>query len=1035
MKEKFCYTPPSNGYPEWNNNPEIFKLNTLDARASFVPFDSKKEALTCDASASKHKVSLNGMWKFEYAKNETFASRTFHNSISETKKWKEIKVPAHWQMEGYGVPQYCNTQYPWCKAEPQLKPPYAPCGDNPVGSYARTFTLEDDYDFSTPVTLHFSGVDSAFYVWVNGDLVGYSEDTFTPSEFDITPYLVKGENYLAVRVFRFCDASWLEDQDFWRMSGIFRDVYLEYQPSVSIYDFRVKTLLNDTFDEGSLSIALKLRNYNAKKNVVKVSAVLCEGKSAKAVFKRDLSASVKLTGEEFQTLSLASEAIKNPALWSAEKPNLYTLVLELADGSGKNTIMFASCRVGFRRFEIVDGLMKINGQNVMFKGVNRHDFTAEHGRATTYEDMLTSILLMKKYNINAVRTSHYPNNTLWYDLCDEYGLYVIDEVNLETHGTWAYGQRDESWTIPGSKSEWTAAVVDRANNMVCRDYNHPSVCVWSLGNESFGGENFVKMREHILSIDDTRPIHYEGICHDRRFEEASDIESQMYTKPWDIERFINGNNKKPFILCEYSHAMGNSCGGLHDYWRLFYKYPALQGGFIWDWIDQAIKTKTSDGTQYFAYGGDFGDYPNDGTFSGNGLIFADHRVTPKLIETKKCYQNIWFKNADIENGKVRIINQHLFTNLSDYDFTWILECEGKIVDRGAFKVELAPLSEGVFDLSVKIPKNRRKEYAITVSAQLKSDTLWAAKGHEVAFEQFILPFAKPKTAPASGGVLTLKKGVKIVVSSDKFSMAIDRATGNIISYKADGEELFAAPSVMNFWRALTDNDKGSRLEKRSGTWRDAAKNAVLAHIEASAEKSKATIKCVYELPTEKTSEATVVYNVAADGSVRVDMNLVPALMEGEIPEVGMMFSLRLPYDNMTFYGNGPHETYVDRKTSAKLGVYSMKVADQITPYLVPQECANKTDVRWAEFTDKDGTGIRFAADKVFEVSPAFHTPYEIEAADHAYKLPVPEKVVARINCCQMGVGGDDSWGARTHTQYLNLTNRKYSYSFTFSPVK
>lgn len=1029
MREKFVYTPPKNGYPEWNNNPEIFQLNRMDARATMIAYDNLSEALACDRDASAHKVSLNGQWKFNFAENISTAPADFYKTDYDVSGWDEIKVPAHWQFQGYDYPQYTNTRYPWSVKEPKLRPPYAPTGYNPVGSYVRSFNISDDFDGEkTPVTLHFGAVESAFYVWLNGDLVGFNKDSFSPAEFDITPYINNGENKLAVQVFRWCDASWLEDQDFWRLSGIFREVYLEFHNPVHFYDVFAKPFLSDDFTSAKVDIDITLRNYNLLQDKASVSAQLYFDGSA--VLKNEPKVTLPLSGEEMQKLSL-SAVLDKPELWSAEKPNLYTLVLTLKQG---NVTEYISVKIGVRSFVIKNGLMEINGVPVMLKGVNRHDFTAANGRATTKEEMLISAKLMKQNNINAVRTSHYPNNELWYDICDEYGFYMIDETNLETHGTWHYGQREEGETLPGSKLEWAGAVVDRANTMFMRDKNHPAVCIWSLGNESFGGENFVRMKDHLKAVDDTnRPIHYEGVCHNREFNHASEIESEMYTRPWNIIGNINHNNDKPFILCEYSHAMGNSCGGLKDYWELFYKYPSLQGGFIWDWIDQAILTETPDGVKYLAYGGDFGEEPNDGTFAGNGLIFADHEITPKLIETKACYQNIKFSDADVINGRIRMENRFLFSDLSEFDFKWKLELNGEFIKEGTFEASLAPGKTGVFSIGEEMPEKGRGEYVLTVTAHTKQDYPWAEAGHEIAFGQFILPAVNttPERTFAAGTVELDGNTVK----GDGFNIAFDEETGYITSYVIGNKELLKAPAAMNFWRALTDNDKGSRIENRSSCWREAGEKAVLVNRETEIMADGLKITCAYTLPTDEESRASLVYEIYSDGEVKVTMTLLPALMKGEIPLVGMTFIMDKAIEDMTFFGNGPHETYIDRDASAKLGIYSQKVADQMTHYLVPQESGNKTAVRWAEFTRENGSGVRFEALGNMEVSANPWTPAEIEAADHAYKLPESDKTVVHVNGFQQGVAGDDSWGSRPHIQYQLQTNRSYTYSFVISPLK
>ena len=1029
MKEKFVYQAPANGYPEWNNNPEITHINAMPARATLVAYDTLDEAKALNRDASKRKVSLNGMWKFNFAKNPATAPDDFYKTDYSVEAWDEIKVPANWQTEGYDYPQYTNTRYPWSEAEPKLRPPYAPEGYNPVGSYVTTFNA-DSWDGVSPVSIHFAGVESCYYLWINGELVGFSKDTFSPHEFDITPYIVKGENRVAVKVLRWCDASWLEDQDFWRLAGIFREVYVEYTDAVSVYDVFSKTELNETFDKADLNVDVTVRNYEGKDSNVTVYVSLFNGDEevVKAV------CPVSLSGEEYETVTVSAN-VENPKLWSAEYPNLYTLVVSLSE-NGKET-HFVSTRVGFVKYEIKNGLMLVNGQEIMFKGVNRHDFTCDHLRATTAEDLMHSVLMMKKHNINSVRTSHYPNNPVWYELCDEYGLYMIDETNLETHGTWRYGQREEEETLPASKIEWRDAVVDRAVTMVKRDKNHPSICMWSLGNESFGGQNFIEMREAILEYDKSRVIHYEGTCHFRRFEHATDVESEMYTRPWNVVGNINRNNDKPFILCEYSHAMGNSCGGLHDYWKLFYTYPSLQGGFIWDWIDQAIRTTSPEGKEYLAYGGDFGDTPNDGTFAGNGLLFADGKVTPKLIETKKCYQNMWFKDADICNGRVRIHNQHLFANLSDYDFRYKIEVDGEVIGEGEFEADVAPLTKKVVSMGFTIPEEREAEYAVTVSAHLKNDTIWAEKGHEVAFEQFVLPYNKKDETVVvpTGSVKFEETDEAVVLEANGVKASFDKETGNLESYMVDGKEMLFAPVSQNYWRAMTDNDKGARLYKRSATWREAGSNAILINMDVRPGEGAVVIECEYTVPTEKESKSKFTYVMTGDGKLHVSGNLTPALMDADIPCVGVMIPMIREYDVMNYYGNGPHENYIDRNVSAKLGIYTNTVDEQRVHYLVPQENANKTGVRWAEFVNKDGKGIRIDAEDRLEISPSYYTPMETEDYDHDYKLPEYEKVVYKVNCRMMGIGGDDSWGSRPLVQYKNQTNWEYDYSFVITPVK
>lgn len=736
--KKFTYTPPANGFPEWNNNPEIYELNRMEAHATLMPYSSFEEAIKGKKELSSYYKTLNGQWKFSFAENPEKRIKNFYKMDFDCSQWKEMTVPAHWQLQGYDYPQYTNIRYPWEVKEP-LKAPFAPTEYNPVGSYVTSFTIPKEWT-DQPVYISFQGVESAFYVWLNGEFVGYSEDSFTPAEFDLTPYLVEGENKLAVEVYRWSDASWLEDQDFWRLSGIFREVYLYSTPEIHIYDFKAEANLEDNYHNGLLKVKAKITNYFKKEaGLVCFEAMLYDTHN-REVFPEALRTLVDLASKEEGSVEL-NTVIENPLKWSAEQPNLYTLVISLKNVEG-NLIEAESCRVGFRRFEISEGLMKINGERIVFKGTNRHEFSCDKGRAVSYEDMIKDILLMKRFNINAVRTSHYPNNPMWYDLCDEYGLYVIDETNLETHGTWDYGQeKEEEKNIPGSKREWTGAVLDRAKSMVHRDKNHPSIIIWSLGNESWGGENFVKMRDCIKSLDETRLIHYEGVFHSREWDFVSDMESQMYTKPEAVEAYAQNKPKKPFILCEYSHAMGNSCGNLYKYAELFDKYPILQGGFIWDWIDQAIKTKTPEGASYLAYGGDFGENPNDGNFCGNGLIFADRTISPKLYEVKKCYQNVKFEAVDLLQGKVRITNKFLFINLKEYEVVWTVLSNGKEVYEASGCFEITTNCSEIVTLEYPLPEYG-EDFILTVSLRLKEIAAWAEKGHEIAFEQFKLPVRK-----------------------------------------------------------------------------------------------------------------------------------------------------------------------------------------------------------------------------------------------------------------------------------------------------
>ncbi len=1044
MREKLSYSPPANGYPEWNNNPDIYQIGRLDAHASKMSYPSVEEALRLDHAASPYYRSLNGVWKFAFAETPSQRIQDFYRTDYDCAEWADMPVPSHWQLQGYDYPQYTNVRYPWEASEPELKPPFAPTKYNPVGSYVREFTVPEDWQ-GRPIFISFQGVESAFYVWVNGELVGYSEDTFTPAEFDLTPYLSAGTNKLAVEVYRWCDASWLEDQDFWRLSGIFRDVYLYTTPPVHIADFFVKSDLDADYRDARLELDVKLGNYEyARVDGLLLEAQLYDSQD-QPVLDHPLAVGAKLQGEDEIALKLSTDIV-NPLKWSAETPHLYKLVLSLKDASGQ-LIEAVSCRTGFRKFELKDGLMKINGKRIVFKGVNRHEFTADTGRAVGKDIMIRDILIMKAHNVNAVRTSHYPNQSYWYELCDEYGLYVIDEANLETHGSWSYGSKVlEDRTVPGSKPEWRDNVLDRCNSMFQRDKNHPSIVIWSLGNESFGGDNFLAMYDFLKQADPSRLVHYEGVFHYRPSEAASDMESTMYIRPRDVEQYAKNDPKKPYILCEYSHAMGNSCGGLHLYWEIIDKYEILQGAFIWDWVDQAIRTKTPDGVEYLAYGGDFGEKPHDGNFCGNGLVLADREVTPKLMEVKRCYQNVKFEAVDLSAGRIRVTNQFLFTNLDEYALRWEVSLNGVLAGNGTLLASVSPGESGEFTVPLDSSWLQAADEAVlTVGFITKTDEPWAAAGHEVAWGQFILtPYryaagvdsSIPRAAGAGLANLKVEQaGFDLVVSGSARAARFNCETGLLSSYQIDGAERLLEPVRPNFWRAVTDNDRGNKHPERCAVWKEASVNRKLLSFQWSDDGDSVTVQADYLLPTAPFSTLGITYCIQADGAIEITERLVPGDGLPEIPEVGMLLVLDGSLDTISWYGRGPHDNYWDRKSGARLGLFHGLVRDQFTSYLRPQECGNKTDVRFASVAAAGNgeAGIRFDAPAPFEINALPWTPAELEDHDHVYKLPQSNKTVVRVNYKQMGVGGDDSWGAPTHDEFTLPSNRAYAFTFTLRP--
>lgn len=912
-------------------NPAVFEINRLENTAT-------KNVL---------KKSLSGEWQFAYFNSPLDLEFPINFD-------KKIKVPASIQMQGFDLPHYTNQIYPW-EGRETVTAPDSPIKINPLACYNRKF----DSDLSETI-IHFEGVESAFFLYINGKFVGYSEDTFTPSEFDISSFLVNGENEITVLVSKWCSGSWLEDQDFWRMSGIFRDVYLRKPTNIQdVYiradmhgNLEVKVMSNDPKAPGLMSL------YD---------------------------------GEELIYEGGLKTKIVNPKLWSAEIPNLYRLVV------GE-----FSFQVGFRSVYIEDSILKINGKRMVFHGVNRHEFVCDNARAVTRDNMIKDIELMKQNNINAVRTSHYPNNPIWYDLCDKYGLYVIDECNLETHGTWKYGQKDEDESIPGSNPVWTGAVVDRANSLVQRDKNHPSIVLWSLGNESFCGENFRSMRKAILSVDDTRPIHYEGACHCRSFDDVSDVESQMYTSPKTIEENIT-RYKKPFILCEFSHAMGNSLGNFQEYIDLEEKYENYQGGFIWDWIDQAI---LKDGK--LCYGGDFGDYPNDGIFCGNGLIFANQTPSPKLYEVKKCYQYVAFS---LLNNKIVLKNKYLFDDLSDCNLIWTITKEGEIYSSGEGDEFVMPDGDGEFILTASLYR----------------------KDLEIAYEQFELS-EYVVCEPDKAGELEIIDGLEnLGVAGNDFSVMFSKrgvkaaVGGMLISYKKQGIEYLKTGTKLNFWRAETDNDHGNKQSKRCMVWKSAGEYSEIIRFDAKKKENFVQITAEISLFTEPVSTVKLIYTVYPGGEIKVKYLFSPNKQLPEIPAIGITFILQNEFDKMSWYGKGPFENYIDRNLAAKAGIYETKVSENLTPYLNPQESGNYTDVRYAVFSD--GTGSITFEGKKFEISALKWTAAELENATHMEELPDKCKTVVCVNYRQMGVGGDDSWGAKTHDEFMNFADREYEFEF------
>ncbi len=997
-------------------NPEIFMQNRLGAHSDHEYYSSRKAAET---GVSDYKYSLNGIWKYAFAKNYELAPKGFEKVDFDTRKWDVIRVPAHIEMEGYGHPQYVNVQYPWDGYE-AIRPGEIPEVFNPTSSYVKYFELPD-FMKGRRVFISFQGVESGLAVWLNGEYIGYSEDGFTPSEFELTDFVhADGENKLAVQVFRFTAGSWCEDQDFFRFSGIFREVYLYTIPDVHVRDLRIRTLLDDSYKDADLVTELDSTGEGSVKLTLLNGADVVAGAAA------DLTAgSTKIT-----------MPVEDPAKWSAEMPNLYRLMIEVFDAEG-NPCEYICEKVGFRRFELIDHIMCLNGKRIVFRGANRHEFSARTGRVVKYEDMVKDVRTMKQYNINAIRTSHYPNRTELYRLCDEYGLYMIDETNLESHGVFNAVVRQKEpleFAVPGNRPEYVEMLIDRARSMFERDKNHPAILIWSCGNESFGGEDIFKIHEAFHAWDPDRLVHYEGITWDRRYPGTSDIESTMYAPVWDITQFLSERRDKPYINCEYTHAMGNSCGAMHKYTELTETEPLFQGGFIWDYIDQAILRKDRFGNEYLGYGGDFGDRPNDGSFSGNGIVYGlDRDVSPKMQEVKFNYQAI---KVSFDGTNIIVKNNNLFANTGDFNCVVRVEKEGRLITREVGCIEVAPLTESRMPLPIDLPEDEG-EYVVTVSFELKEDTLWAGAGHEVAYGQTTI--GRYRQSEHRKGYMKVTNGWDNVgVRGDDYEILFSKLHCGLVSYKYGGREMIDRMPKPNFWRPMTENDNACLLPFRAGDWKIAS--MYVTHkthhgrwgTDPVFDPEEVKITYTYHLPTKPAMDCLLSYKVLGDGTIEAHLHLDASDKVGELPEFSVIFTIDADFDNLKWYGRGPEETYAD-KDHAKLGVYSTKVADTVAKYLVPQESGNHTDVRWAEITDDLGRGLRIEGDTLsLNVSP--WTPHEIDNAFHPNELPPVLHTYVRVGLAQMGVGGDDTWGAMPHPEYRIDNSKPLDLTFTFRGI-
>ena len=1020
------------------HDPKFFKENCMAAHSDHVAYADEKEA---EERKSSFRLPLDGVWKFHYARNYAQTVSGFEAEDFDCKCWEDIRVPAHIQMEGYDIPQYVNIQYPWDGREDVWRDA-VPSEFNPVASYVKYFTLPEGFR-KNGLYISFQGVESGFALWLNGHYVGYSEDSFTPSDFDLTPYVKEGENKLAVQVFKWTSSSWCEDQDFYRFSGIFRSVYLYTMPKVHVYDLKVQPVVDEAVLNADLLVTMQMHGEGKARLTLTGSRnySVLEEKEEQIIFSEELPVS---EGEvPFE------KEVKKPDLWSAEIPNLYTLTIECFDQNGERSEL-VSQRIGFRRFEMKDGIMTLNGKRIVFKGVNRHEFSSKTGRAVTREEVLKDIVTMKQNNINAIRTCHYPDASIIYDLCDEYGLYMIAENNLESHGSWdaaMHGSVPKDTIVPGDNMDWEPMMLDRVNSCYQRDKNHPAVLIWSVGNESYGGKVIFDMSEKFRALDPYRLVHYEGIFNDRRYEATSDMESQMYTSVENVKKFLVEHKEKPFIMCEYTHAMGNSCGAMHKYTDLTDTEPRYQGGFIWDYIDQSILKKDRYGKDFQAYGGDFLERPTDYNFSGNGICYGgDRDPSPKMQEVKFNYQNISILFE--KEGKFTVVNKNLFANTDQFRCVAVLQKNGVVVKKQEIETAVPPLSTKDYEIPFAIlradDKDQKKdpdaEYTLTVSFWLKEDMSWADAGHEVAFGQKI--YKKIPAFHASEKPIRVVHGkVNIGVKGEDFDCLFSMLSGGLVSYRYAGKEMIEKIPMPNFWRAPVDNDNGSMAPARYAQWKIASmyishrNGGMFDNVPTKVEEKDNTVTVTYTyfMPTTPASKCQVAYTVFGDGTIETKLMYDPVEGLPDMPEFGMMFQFNADYDKLTWYGMGPEETYADRRHGAKLGIYSNKVADNMAKYLVPQECGNKVGVRYARLVDAKGRGMMFEGDELsFSALP--YTPHELENAAHAYELPQVHHTIVRVALAQMGVGGDDSWGSWVHPEYHIDVTKPLEFTFRFKGI-
>lgn len=1022
-------------FTEWHDL-QVNEVNRLKLHTNYFAYENETLALAGQMDKSANFISLHGAWKFNWVKDADKRPVDFFKTDLDDSAWKTMNIPANWEMNGYGVPEYVNTGFAW-RGHFDQKPPAVPVKDNNVGSYRRNVNIPDSWD-GKQVIAHFGSVTSNIYLYVNGQFVGYAEDAKVAAEFDITPYLKKGDNLIAFQTFRWCDGSWCEDQDFWRLSGVARDSYLYARnSSVQLTNIKITPDLQNNYEDGVVQIYAEVKGQP----VIEYKLLNHNGIE---IIKSDANFKKRVNG-------MAQFTIKNVKKWSAEDPYLYTLVATVKDQKG-NIVEVVPQKVGFRKVEIVNSQLLVNGKAVYIKGADRHEMDPDGGYVVSRERMIQDIKIMKRLNINAVRTCHYPDDPVWYELCDEYGLYVTAEANQESHG-FGYGNDAEA-----KKPEFAKQILERNQHNVEMYYNHPSVIVWSLGNETVNGDNFIAAYKWIKEQDKSRPVQFEQAG---RTGENTDIFCPMYYSHDGCDKYSKDDKyTRPLIQCEYNHTMGNSSGGLKEYWDMVRKYPKFQGGYIWDFVDQALHRNpvkpmsVKDNLTYaqynkikYTYGGDYNDYdPSDNNFNCNGVIGPDRQLNPHAYEVAYEYQNIWAEAVDLKAGKISVFNEFFFRNLANYQLVWTLLQDGKAVQNGTVdKLDVAPQQKTVVTLPYQIPAEG--EVLLNIEFKLKKAEPLMEAGQTVAYRQLEVRTANAVEAVAAEGKLKVenkKKETEIKVLNDIVDIEFCKATGLLKEYEVNGIDLLGEGGTLkpNFWRAVTDNDMGAQLQKKFRVWRAPALNlqTITAEKVKVGKNVNAVVKAVYDMPDVKAT-LTITYTIAPDGTMGVEqtMDATEGEKVSDMFRFGMLMQLPFQMDNSTFYGRGPIENYIDRKGSQNVGIYTQTAEEQFFPYIRPQETGTKSDIRWWQQTDKAGKGFRITSGNLFSASALHYSIDDLDEGEekeqrHSYEVPLSKYTELCIDKEQFGVGGENSWGAWPLPQH-RLGYADKTFSFVISPVK